>query len=331
MVTRDYPPKVGGIATYAWHLSKELEGLGVDVDVFSGSSDAGTLLLTLRKDFGDYDLVHVLSAPYGALVRGAPFVLTVHSPVATEVRYYGSSLKAKAIPASRMEAIALFRARAVIAVSRATHDDLAVRHPYMTARVFVVPNGVDLERYRAPERKSRGPLRILLVGRLEPRKNFREAILALAPLPNSSYVLEVAGSGSREGELKALAVAAGVNARFLGWVPPSDLPSLYARADMFVSSSRSEGFGLTILEAMASGCATVASDIPAHRELLEPGRAGILYHDTKELGEAIKTMAEDRELVATVARSGNTHASRFSWGETARRTLEVYEAETRSR
>ena len=88
ILTRDYPPAIGGVATHVEGLVKALRRMGVEADLYVGSNDVKTLLLPFDMPIKKYDLVHVQSLPYGAFVFGAPLVVTVHSPVLEEFAHY---------------------------------------------------------------------------------------------------------------------------------------------------------------------------------------------------------------------------------------------------
>src|SRR5229473_7338038 len=111
ILTRDYPPAIGGIATHVEGLVKGLARLGVEVELNVGSNDVKTLLLPFDLPLKEYDVVHVQSLPYGAFVIGAPLVVTVHSPVLEEFAHYRNSLKIASMPAIALEKATLSRAR----------------------------------------------------------------------------------------------------------------------------------------------------------------------------------------------------------------------------
>src|SRR5438093_3613053 len=124
VLTRDYPPAIGGVATHVDGLVTALRRLGIGIDVFVGGTDYRTLLLPVTKPLGKYDIVHVQSGPYGALVTGAPMVVTVHSPLVVERDHYRGSQKLIFIPALFCEKASLRRARAVLAVSEITRSEI---------------------------------------------------------------------------------------------------------------------------------------------------------------------------------------------------------------
>lgn len=325
VLARDYPPKVGGGSTYANALVPHLRSLGVDVGVFAGLSDSKTILLSLNNDFHDYDLVHVQSSPYGAFVRKKPLVVTVFAPVLSEWRHYSLHLKAKSVVAYACEKLALRKAT-IIAISEQTRYDVKTMYGVSDDRIQVIPCGVEYDKFAISRKYTfDSPIRILLLSRLEPRKNVAEALRALSSLPFDSYQARVVGDGSQMEPLKKMAKDLRVNVEFSGRIDGEGLPKAYNEADIFITSSFSEGFGLTILEAMASGCAVIASNIPAHREIVRNGIDGILYDDLTDLIRSLKIFISDPGLVASFGRRALQRARDYSWDDVARRTRDVYE------
>jgi len=255
IITRDYPPAIGGIATHVKGLVEALRRMGVEADLFVGSNDVKTLLLPFDVPLKEYDVVHVQSLPYGAFVFGVPLVVTVHSPVLEEFAHYRNALKLASLPAIALEKVTLSRARAVLAVSRQSRSELLSMYGAEPGRVDVIGNGVDYQRFSG-QRGAANPSstkRILVVSRLEPRKNVKEAIEAVAELPRGTCHLEIAGDGSAKAALVELAKNVGAEdvVHFLGRVSEGALPEVYGGSEIFLTTSNSEGFGLSLLEAMS--------------------------------------------------------------------------------
>jgi glycosyltransferase involved in cell wall biosynthesis len=118
--------------------------------------------------------------------------------------------------------------------------------------------------------------------------------------------------------------ADGDGVRWVGLIPDEDLPAFYSGAAGFIYPSLFEGFGLPVLEAMACGTPVVTSDRTALPELA--GDAGLLIdpESVEALAEAMTRVLTDRALAQDLRRRGLERSQRFSWGETARRTLTVY-------
>jgi glycosyltransferase involved in cell wall biosynthesis len=145
----------------------------------------------------------------------------------------------------------------------------------------------------------------------------------MAHLPDHELI--VFGSGPAEDALRAAAGAAGVEqrVRILGRITDDELRHWYRGADVFVTLSREEAFGLTVLEAVSAGAAVVASDIPAHRE-----QAHELPADWLRL---VSVDAAPGEIAAAILASGRRR-DRLApprlrgWGEVVSATLDVYRA-----
>jgi len=329
ILTRDYPPAIGGIATHVEGLVKALRRMGVEADLYVGRHDVKTLLLPFDIPLKEYDVVHVQSLPYGALVFGVPLVVTVHSPVLEEFAHYRNALKVASLPAFVMERVSLSRAGAVLAVSPQTRADLLRRYGLEPERVEVIGNGVDCERFsgRKDATSRSSTKRVLVVSRLEPRKNVREAIEAVAELPRGSCDLVIAGDGSERVALVELAkkLGAAEAVHFLGRVDEASLPDVYGGSAIFLTTSSSEGFGLSLLEAMSSNCACVASDLPAHRALIEHGVSGMIYRSRGELVSYLKDLLSSPEKAERLGEAARQVASGHTWEKVAERVVGAYE------
>jgi len=327
ILTRDYPPAIGGIATHVEGLVKALRQVGVEADVYVGSNDVKTLLLPFDIPLRDYDVVHVQSLPYGAFVFGTPLVVTVHSPVLEEFAHYRNILKAASIPAIALEKVSLSRASAVLAVSGQSRSDLIEMYGLEPGRVEVIGNGVDYERFSGPRDVSPSSMtKVLVVSRLEPRKNVKEAIEAVAELPKGTCRLDIAGDGSERSALVELTKSVGADdsAYFLGRVGEGALPELYRSSAIFLTTSSSEGFGLSLLEAMSSGCACVASDLPTHRALIEHGVSGLIYANRSELLSCLRDLLSSPDLVERLGTAARSVASGHTWEKVAEKVAGAY-------
>ena len=148
------------------------------------------------------------------------------------------------------------------------------------------------------------------VGALIPRKGQNFAIEALALLPNAELVL--AGTGSDEAMLRALAEAQGVAARvhFLGSVPHGKLPVVLSAADVFVLPTASEGLANAWVEALACGTPVITTPIPGAQELLDdPAYGRLVARDKLAIAIAVSQMLAAPPTRAAVAAS----VAEFSW------------------
>jgi len=133
--------------------------------------------------------------------------------------------------------------------------------------------------------------------------------------------------GSCAGEVKRLLSQAGLEERavWTGYVAQSELVALYNRAEVLVYPSFYEGFGLPVLEAMACGTAVITSAVASLPEVA--GDAALLVDpdDVDALHDALRRLLVDRSYREGYAQAGLARAKTFTWEQTARKTLAVYE------
>jgi alpha-1,3-rhamnosyl/mannosyltransferase len=201
------------------------------------------------------------------------------------------------------------RARRVLTVSERTRRDLEQLYGVPREKIVVTPNGVDAR--FTPGGEPGGYA--LFVGAIQARK---DPLAALEAASAAALPLVVVGP-EKEPALARTLRERGVDVR--GHVADDELARLYREASVLIFPSRYEGFGLPVLEAMASGTPVVATDDEAVREV---GGDAVLYADRADLGAAVRRALDDRPRLAA---AGLERAARFSWAQTARRTLEVYE------
>jgi glycosyltransferase involved in cell wall biosynthesis len=201
------------------------------------------------------------------------------------------------------------RARRVIAVSERTKQDLIDLYGIPSGRIAVIPHGVDPA--FGPGENGEGSY-LLYVGAIQTRKN---PIAAAKAAEQVGLPLVVAGP-EREPALARELERLGADLR--GYVEKAELARLYRGAACLLLPSRYEGFGLPVLEAMASGTPVVAYPDPALQEVA--GDAAV-YAEPEGLADAIRRAIADRDRLVA---AGLERARRFSWDETARRTLDVY-------
>jgi len=229
---------------------------------------------------------------------------------------------------------ALRNSRRVIAISRATRDDLIKLFPFLSAKIKVIYLAADYGGQKIPShflaktrQKYNLPNRFVFsAGTVEPRKNLIRLIRAYRALGMKESVLVCAGKKGwhcREifQEMRNLNLKNRV--RFLGYVPRQDLAALYRLAKIFVYPSLYEGFGLPSLKAMAAGAPVIASKTSSLPEVV--GRAGLLVNprNTRELTRAMRLLLTNDVLRAKLIRLGKIQAKKFSWEKTAKKVLDI--------
>jgi glycosyltransferase involved in cell wall biosynthesis len=183
-----------------------------------------------------------------------------------------------------------------------------------------IPNGCDVadvahRASRARQMRARDERLVIgMVARLDPIKDQATLIRAFAEVANEHPQAELwlIGDGARAAELCDLAIAEGVADRVVFWGQRSDVPELLGQMDVFAfSTTRDEGFGIALIEAMAAGLPVIASDVPACREVLADGNAGILVPagSSDSLTAALRHLAENAAERQHWAPVGHRHAA----------------------
>jgi len=202
-------------------------------------------------------------------------------------------------------------------------------------KIVVIPDGVNVEEFKFnvnERRKIRSRLRIednevvLMFAGHEFRKKGLEIIIKALPMIKEGVKLLVIG-GDNPVYYKKLASKIGVLNKivFLGLVP--DIKEYYAASDIFVFPSLHEGFGLVITEAMSSGLPVITTKLTGASELITDEYNGILLNevDPEELARKINLLIEDEKLRKQIGKNARKTAEKYTWDETAKKTLEVYE------
>jgi glycosyltransferase involved in cell wall biosynthesis len=278
------------------------------------------------------DLVHATNhAAVPPVAPGRRLLVTVHD--LAFLRYPRLFPRGWAIQYRLALRAAVRRADAILVPSRATAEDLVALTRVHPLRVHVTPLAATLATSEAEVDRVLHRLRVptpyvLTVSTLEPRKNLVRLIRAYRRVAATGlpHALVLAGPMGWHPEplLRELALAGPGEIVLTGPLPPADLDALYRGASAFAYPSLAEGFGLPVLEAMARSVPTVVSNTSALPEVA--GDAALLVdpRSVTEIAAALERVLTDTELAERLAAAGRARAERFSWEETARRTLAVY-------
>lgn len=262
--------------------------------------------------------------------------ITIHDILAeTHPEYFSRMYR---IFARLTQTLAVRQASQIYTVSTYSRREIARVYGIPEDRVTVLLNAVDERRFvprtdcRCNEVKSRGLVPgeyILTVGRLEPRKNHKRLFEAYARLrlPFAKPPLVVVGQkdfGYAEA-LKAIRdLGIEREVRLLEDVSNEELPGLYRNAKLFIYASLAEGFGMPVLEAMASGVPVVTSNNSA---LLEAaGDAAVLVQptDVESITGGVERLLRNPDICATLVERGRHHLRKFAWDQTAKVLRESY-------
>lgn len=287
----------------------------------------------------------VAHVPYFAspLIPTLPTVVTVHDLIPLLLPAYRSSALVRNY--MRLVAWSARRAALVLTDAVAAQGDI-IRHLGIPAeRVRAIPlaaspiyrpveDGAALAAVRARYDLPDSYL-LYLGGGFDQRRNLGTLFRALAEArrrESSLPALALAGALPTADTLltpdpRRLAAQAGLaeGVRFLGRVQEADKPALYSAATVFLFPSRYEGFGLTLLEALACGTPAVAANATSLPEVGGPGALLVDPDDVAGWAEAIVRLASDAALRARLRAAGLAHAARFSWERVARETAAAYQ------
>jgi glycosyltransferase involved in cell wall biosynthesis len=346
---------LGGPATYARELVSALARLGGHEyvvftdrpDAFAGAGVTAVhvpLRTSYHQVIWDHWALPALVAERGVqLYHGTKNVLPWRLPVPGIVTVHDLAVYACpetfALP-QRWHLQALIPrsvARSVRVVTDSEHArrDVMQRFGVTAERAVAVPLGV-ADAYRRPtdaaavarvrRHHGLGERIVACVGTVQPRKHIERVVEAFvrAGAAAEGWTLAIAGR-IRPHHAPPWLGTLPDGARFLGPLPDDDLRALYAASAIAMSASEYEGFGLTVLEAMASGCAVVAVDNTSIPEVV--GDAGVLVaaSDADLLAEALRALSKDPERRAALGSAARRRAAAFTWEATARRTRTVYE------
>ena len=295
---------------------------------------------SLEALVGPVDVFHATNYLLMHPVQRAKRVVSIHDLTlilfpewhpAKRLRHMRAGLRASAEAADR-----------IIAVSRATKDDIVKHLAVDPERVAVVPEGVDSSCRPLPRAEVEAALAplglaygayLLFLGTIEPRKNIGRLLDAAMQAGADVGPLVLAGAdgwGNDELRPRIADLTRQGRVRALGYVPETLRPPLLGGARAFLYPSLYEGFGLPLLEAMACGTPVVTSDVSSLPEVV--GDAALLIDplDVDGLAGAIRRLWDDDILRSDLRARGLVRAREFSWERTARLTLEAYAVAMRS-
>ncbi len=189
----------------------------------------------------------------------------------------------------------------------------------------VIPTGIDPAKYSDPERVN-PPVTITYVGRLESVKGVDDFLAAAAPLTEEYPDLKVQVAGNYE-EGNPLVRQYEKQVHFLGL--RDDVPAILAATDIFALASYSEGLSNAIMEAMASGCAPVVSDVGGNKYLIQNGISGFLFPagDREALRSHLKRLIDDPAKRRAIGKAARERIdAEFSWEKVGKLYRELFEA-----
>jgi L-malate glycosyltransferase len=196
-------------------------------------------------------------------------------------------------------------------------------------KIHLCYNGIDITRFTPLPRPDRPGLTIGVACALRPEKDIATLIRAFAQARQPLWRLMIVGSGPCLPDLQTLVCDLGLTDAATFHPTTDDVPARLQEMDIFVLPSLSESFSNSLMEAMASGCAVVASRVGGNSELVIPDQTGLLFEagQSEELAGALRRLGESAPLRKQLAaRASEFIRGRFPVAAAARRLEEIYGA-----
>ncbi|MGH2856545.1 MAG: glycosyltransferase family 4 protein [Solirubrobacteraceae bacterium] len=258
-----------------------------------------------------------------------PRVTLVHHIHADHyVREMGSAGRIAALALETLPLRLLYRRSRFLTISEASARDIAA-HGIDRERIEVSYLGVEHERFGPdPAARAQRPT-LLYLGRLKRYKRIEVVLDVLER--NRGAVLEIAGEGDHRAQLEAEIDARGLRDRVTmhGHVSEERKRELYRSAWVNITTSSAEGWGLSVTEAGACATPSAALRLGGLAEAIDDGRTGVLAQTPAELAAKVGRVLADPALRDALGRAAHARATEFTWDATARRTLQLLDAQRR--
>ncbi len=286
------------------------------------------------------DILHTYTSKAGLLGRLAAFIMRV--PVIVHTIYELPQNSTSSVWTKRfywaLEKLAASWCHHLITISRVNQEQILRERICRSGRLSLIPVGLSLDDY-IPKR-SRDEVRhawdlpkdsivLGMAGRLEPVKGHSDLLQAFALLapryPRLHLVLMGTGYLLPQLEDQVNALGLGQRVHFLGWV--EDLVSHMAALDFFVLSSRYEGLGVVLLEALVLGIPVVSTRVGGTQDIVDDGVTGLFSapNEPTALAQAISRLMDDPEQARRMAQAGREKVlHEYDARKTDRKTIELY-------
>ena len=210
----------------------------------------------------------------------------------------------------------------IITVSDASKNK--IRQLGFNSKIEILPNGIDSSFISKIKAKKGNHL--VYVGRLVNYKNVDKIILAMKEVEKHlpGIELRIIGSGNIKPDLQKLSKDLGVKVKFLGYVSEEEKFRQIKSARAFVSMSSVEGFGISVLEAMACGTPVIAKKLPAYREFCNSMNS--LLIDDNDLEKTIVNLFKNKKLQESLSKNSLETARKFDWDNVVERLEKIYQS-----
>lgn len=195
--------------------------------------------------------------------------------------------------------------------------------------IDVIPNGVDLERFKPAESENKSnTLRLLTVGRLSVTKRVEILIDAVEIMHRQGCKVhfKIIGGGQMLPKLKQIVSEKNLAniIELTGRIDAEHIPQIYQQNDIFISASMQEGMSNAMLEATASGLPIITTRCEGVDELIADNGIIVNNAEAREIADTIRKLADDRQLYKKMAVAAKTQAQKFTWDKVASQYIELY-------
>jgi rhamnosyl/mannosyltransferase len=366
VIAPNFAPRTGGVETYIQETGKRNVKDGVKVTVLSpryGNEPKeqkvdGIKVKRSKRYFSlsnmnffpgvffkirdeDFDIMHLhspdpignISGWFWAKKKNKPYIVTYHADISRKDFFR----KLVAPIYEKLFLKRILRDATVVTTTTPLYPKVSVVLRDMDLKTETVPCGFDTKRFHlgldTEKLRKRlgieGKKVVMYLGRLNYYKGIQYLIEAFKRVRDKvrDTVLVIAGSGPEEENLRKR--AQGMNdVIFTGRVPDSELAEHYSLADVYVLPSiyEAEGFGISLLEAMACGAPVIASDMSGMPFVLDYGKSGLLSKpkDPTDLAEKIAKMLEDEQTREKLKKHARERLESFTWDHTGAKMREIY-------
>jgi len=317
---------------YSQLLSKGLTNDKIEIKMPVSFKEGFDFFKKMRKYETDiFHLPHQQFARYLNFIN-KPCIITVHDLSLQCSSLYDLNNRMKIYV--KLDKIGINKASHIIAISKSTKQDLITELGIPEDKISVIYQGVDHSLYKPIKSNECDLNYILYVGSEQPRKNFGSLLKAFYLLKQNSEfkdfkLIKIGEPGLKQDRHTTLKIISELNLQeeviFTGFIPEAMLPLYYSNAACFVLPSLYEGFGLTVPEAMACGCPVISSNVSSLLEIAGDAAIFVDPYDVSSIANSITIICTDNNIRDRLTEKGIAQSKKYSWDDTARKTIDVYE------
>jgi glycosyltransferase involved in cell wall biosynthesis len=344
----------GGAEVYIQELAKRFVKNGTKVTIFCGNDGHGSAdqeingVEVIRRG-GTYTVyiwaffyyIFVFRDKYSLIVdceNGIPFFTPfyVRRPVVLLIHHVHQAVFREHLPfplswiAATLESRimpAVYHNKPVITVSESSKEEIVKLGFSKNSNIEIVYNGIENAMF-SPAKKTPYPS-FVFVGRLKPYKNIDVCIKAFSQIvrKHERAILHIVGQGESQHMLQQLTIRLGLadHVIFHGWISEQKKARLLAQSWTMIQPSQVEGWGITVIEANASGTPVIASNVNGLKDSVVDGQTGILVEprDVSNLAWAMQKLITDTSLRLTMSMNAYAWSKKFTWDKSARSFISV--------